>query len=42
MNPERWQELDQLFHSALEREPGERAGWAYISWIYLCRKETIP
>jgi len=25
MNPERWQELDNLFHSALQREPGERA-----------------
>jgi eukaryotic-like serine/threonine-protein kinase len=24
MNPERWQKLDELFHSALEREPGER------------------
>jgi serine/threonine protein kinase len=24
MNPERWQKLDDLFHSALEREPGER------------------
>ena len=27
MNPERWQELDQLFHSALKREPGERAAF---------------
>ena len=24
MNPERWQKLDELFHSALERAPGER------------------
>jgi hypothetical protein len=22
---ERWQQLDYLFHSALQREPGERA-----------------
>jgi len=27
MKPERWQQLDQLFHSALEREPGERAAF---------------
>src|SRR5438309_7162704 len=27
MKPERWQLLDQLFHSALEREPGERAAF---------------
>src|SRR5438876_421603 len=25
MKPERWQQLDALFHSALEREPEERA-----------------
>ena len=24
MNPERWQKLERLFHSVLEREPGER------------------
>jgi hypothetical protein len=24
MKPERWQQLDQLFHSALRREPAER------------------
>ena len=27
MNPERWQQIDQLFHSALEREPGARAAF---------------
>ena len=27
MKPERWQQLDRLFHSALGREPGERAGF---------------
>lgn len=27
MKPERWQQLDQLFHSALERAPGERAAF---------------
>ncbi len=26
MNPERWQQIDQLFHSALERNGGERLG----------------
>src|SRR3954471_24668686 len=25
MKPERWQQLDQLFHSAVQHEPGERA-----------------
>ncbi len=25
MQPERWQQVDQLFHLALEREPNERA-----------------
>ena len=25
MKPERWQQLDRLFHSALQREPGERS-----------------
>src|SRR2546423_2459363 len=25
MTPERWQQIDQLFHSALERAPQERA-----------------
>src|SRR5260370_25670990 len=25
MQPERWQQIDQLFHSALEHEPTERA-----------------
>jgi len=25
MKTERWHQLDKLFHSALEREPGERA-----------------
>ena len=27
MKPERWQQLDQLFHSALEREPEEGAAF---------------
>lgn len=27
MKPEHWQQLDELFHSALEREPGERAAF---------------
>src|SRR2546429_6369924 len=27
MNPERWQQLDKLFHSALERAPKERAAF---------------
>lgn len=27
MNSERWQRIDQLFHSALEREPGARAAF---------------
>ena len=27
MNPERWQELDNLFNSALQREAGERAAF---------------
>jgi eukaryotic-like serine/threonine-protein kinase len=27
MKPERWQQIDQLFHSALEREPEERAAF---------------
>ena len=27
MKPERWQQLDELFHSVLEREPGERAAF---------------
>jgi Tol biopolymer transport system component/predicted Ser/Thr protein kinase len=25
MTPERWQQVDQLYHSALEREPGQRS-----------------
>src|SRR5438105_3877611 len=25
MHPERWQQIDQLFHSALAREPNDRA-----------------
>jgi serine/threonine protein kinase/Tol biopolymer transport system component len=27
MNAERWREVDRLYHSALEREPGERAAF---------------
>jgi len=27
MTPERWQQIDQLFHSALERDSGERAAF---------------
>ena len=27
MNPERWQQIDRLFHSALERNGGERAAF---------------
>lgn len=27
MKPEHWRQLDELFHSALEREPGERAAF---------------
>src|SRR6266550_2147487 len=27
MKPERWQQLDKLFHAALEREPVERAAF---------------
>lgn len=27
MKPERWQQIDSLFHSALEREPEERAAF---------------
>ena len=27
MKPERWQQLDKLFHSALEREPEERTAF---------------
>ena len=27
MKPEHWQQLDELFHSALERESGERAAF---------------
>ena len=27
MKPERWRQVDQLFHSALEREPEERAAF---------------
>src|SRR2546429_1743816 len=27
MNPERWQQIDRLFHSALERDGGERAAF---------------
>ena len=27
MKPERWQQLDTLFHSALEREPHDRASF---------------
>jgi serine/threonine protein kinase/Flp pilus assembly protein TadD len=31
MNPERWQQIDQLFHSALERDSSERA--AFLSQV---------
>ena len=27
MTPERWQRIEQLYHSALERAPGERAAY---------------
>src|SRR5437016_12614920 len=27
MKPERWQQLDKLFHSALEREPAQRGAF---------------
>src|SRR6202165_1072759 len=27
MTPERWQQVDQLYHSALEREPGQRSAF---------------
>src|ERR1700687_1472843 len=27
MQPERWQQIDQLFHSALAQEPNRRAGF---------------
>ncbi len=27
MTPERWQQVDRLYHSALEREPGERSAF---------------
>ncbi len=27
MTPERWQQIDKLFHAALERESGERAAF---------------
>ena len=27
MSPERWRQVDRLYHSALEREPGERAAF---------------
>src|SRR5689334_11211444 len=27
MKPERWQQLDELFHAALERQPGERSAF---------------
>src|SRR5712692_9196150 len=27
MNAERWRQVDRLYHSALEREPGERAAF---------------
>ena len=27
MSPEQWQQIDQLFHAALERAPDERAAW---------------
>src|SRR6267143_1952574 len=27
MQPERWQQIDQLFHSALEQEPNRRLGF---------------
>jgi len=29
MKPERWQQLDALFHSALERKPEERAAFLH-------------
>ena len=29
MKPERWQQLDDLFHSALQREPAERTSFLY-------------
>ena len=31
MKPERWQKLDQVFHAALEREPGERPGFLSVA-----------
>ena len=27
MDPERWRQIEQLYHSALSREPGERAAF---------------
>src|SRR5688572_446839 len=27
MSPERWQRVEQIYHAALEREPGERAAF---------------
>jgi hypothetical protein len=27
MTPERWQQIDQLFHAALSREPAQRASF---------------
>ena len=27
MTPERWRQINLLFHSALEREPGQRASF---------------
>src|ERR1700687_4583100 len=42
MNPERWQQIDQLFHSALERHSSERA--AFLSQacngVYSLRSEV--
>jgi len=29
MTPERWRRVDELFHSALEREPAERAAFLH-------------
>ncbi|MCA1605393.1 MAG: hypothetical protein LC775_07965, partial [Acidobacteria bacterium] len=40
MTPERWRQVEVLFHSVLEREPGERAGVAECAGHEVLRREV--
>jgi hypothetical protein len=42
MRPYHWQQIEQVYHSALEREGEERRSGVWVNWFEELKQRRVP